>query len=641
MKGDQVFGLAKSEAMMCTGTGAAPTTRGRRFRTTACLYFLLTASTVLSLSAFGQMPTAAILEGTVRDFSGHVLPGSKLTLENMQTGITRMSLTDSTGRYRFPSLSPGVYRLRVEHPDFQPWQRSEVILNRGDLILINATLDAVVEAGKTNAPSVGTSAEEWRLILPTLAEPMLFVVGVVTARWLLRRLYRAAVLRQMRKQKELSQVGESLSPNHSQAHIEFLDVRGPPQEGLIRANAARRATRRQALGRWVAVALAALVQVLALGLFGGVTFNENPGQPLLQMILSQGRLVLGAALFLLAIVVPGLIRSGQTSAVSWWLFAVPPGVLMGLVPIMFRDSEMRSPRAVVMLLAIVVVLGYGVLVGSLAAVLLAKRLLRVSPEALAFILAGSVGAASNAGVLMLQTGTSLGFWALFVPAEVVILLAPFVAGALTRSRGDPLRLLFLRTFRNAAASDRLLRTVSRTWLTAGEIDAIVGPDIAANTASPEGVLRFATLLIGRHFIRSEADLEKRVHSLAGRPALDGRYEVTEYPCFDNTWKTTMKRLVAAADAILVDVRGYTTTNVGTSYELTSLSELGALERTLLIAGESTPMEVVRAAIEAGGMDGKVPVFRVSDRRSHGEVGAVLFSLATREDREGTGERVLS
>ena len=282
---------------MCTGTGAAPTTRGRRFRTTACLYFLLTASTVLSLSAFGQMPTAAILEGTVRDFSGHVLPGSKLTLENMQTGITRMSLTDSTGRYRFPSLSPGVYRLRVEHPDFQPWQRSEVILNRGDLILINATLDAVVEAGKTNAPSVGTSAEEWRLILPTLAEPMLFVVGVVTARWLLRRLYRAAVLRQMRKQKELSQVGESLSPNHSQAHIEFLDVRGPPQEGLIRANAARRATRRQALGRWVAVALAALVQVLALGLFGGVTFNENPGQPLLQMILSQGRLVLGAALF--------------------------------------------------------------------------------------------------------------------------------------------------------------------------------------------------------------------------------------------------------------------------------------------------------------------------------------------------------
>jgi hypothetical protein len=293
-----------------------------------------------------------------------------------------------------------------------------------------------------------------------------------------------------------------------------------------------------------------------------------------------------------------------------------------------------------LLLAIIVVLGYGIFVGSLAAALLAKRSLRVSPEALAFILAGSVGAASNAGVLMLQTGTSLGFWALFVPAEVVILLAPFVAGALTRPRGDPLKLLFLRTFRNAAASDQLLRAISRTWLTTGEIHAIVGPDIAASTASPEGVLRFATLLMSRHFIRSAADLEKRVHSVGSRAALDGRYEVHEYPCFDNTWRITMKRLVAAADAILVDVRGYTTANVGTSYELTSLSELRALDRTLLIAGESTPTEAVRAAIEAGGVDGKVSVFRVSDRRSRGEVGAVLFSLAN-ERTADEHERVMS
>jgi hypothetical protein len=619
--------------MVCTGTGVALTKRGRRFRATAYLCFLLASSAVLTLSAFGQVPATATLEGTVRDFSGHVLPGSKLTLENMRTGITLISLTDSTGRYRFAALSPGVYRLRVQHPDFQPWQRSEVILNRGDMMLLSATLDAAVEAGRTTAPSGGTSAEQWQHFLPTLAEPMLFVVGVVTARWLLKRLYRAAVLRQMRRQKEPRQVGGSLSPNSPQAHIELRHVRGPSQEGLIRANAARRATRQQALGRWVAVALAALVQDLALGLFGGVTFNENPGRPLLQMILSQGRLLLSAGLFLLAIVVPGLIRSGQTSAVSWWLFAVPPGVLMGLAPVMLVDSEIRSPRAVGMQLAIIVVLGYGVLVGSLAAALLAKRVLRVSPEALAFILAGSVGAASNAGVLVLQTGTSLGFWALFLPAEAVILLAPFVAGALTRPQGDPLKLLFLRTFRNAAASDRLLRQVSRTWLTAGEIHAIAGPDIAASTASPEGVLRFATLLMSRHFIRSAADLETRMHSLGSRPALDGRYEVHEYPCFDNTWRTTMKRLVATADAILVDVRGYTTESVGTSYELTSLSELRALERTLLIAGESTPTEAVLAAIEAGGVDGKVSVFRVSDRRSRVEVGAVLFSLATGEDRD--------
>src|SRR6202162_989894 len=122
------------------------------------------------------------------------------------------------------------------------------------------------------------------------------------------------------------------------------------------------------------------------------------------MILSAGRLVLSGGFFLLAIVVPGLIRSGQTSAVSWWLFAVPPGVLMGLVPVMFRDSEMQSPRAVGLLLAIIVVLGYGIFVGSLAAALLAKRSLRVSPGGLAFFLAGSGGAAGKAGGLVLRSG---------------------------------------------------------------------------------------------------------------------------------------------------------------------------------------------------------------------------------------------
>jgi hypothetical protein len=306
---------------------------------------------------------------------------------------------------------------------------------------------------------------------------------------------------------------------------------------------------------------------------------------------------------------------------------------------MMIDSEFQSPKAVTMLLTIIVVLGYGILVGSLAAVLLAKRLLRLSPEALAFILAGSAGAACNAGILMMQTGTSLGFWALFLPAEAVILLAPYVAGAFTRPHVEPLQLLFLRTFGNAAASDRLLHTVCRTWLTAGEIHVIAGPDIAASTASPEGVLRFASFLMGRYFIRSMADLETRLRSVSGRPALDGRYEVHEYPCFDDTWRPTMKRLAAVADVVLVDIRGYTAANVGTSYELTSLSELHALERTLLVAGESTPTEAVRTAIRTGGMDGVVPVFRVSDRRSRRELTAVLFSLATRQNRRERGESV--
>jgi hypothetical protein len=392
----------------------------------------------------------------------------------------------------------------------------------------------------------------------------------------------------------------------------------------MRANLARRAARRQMLGRWAAVVVAALAQLAALAFFGGVTFIEHSNGPLLRSFLSQAQILLGSCFFLLAIIVPGLIRSGQTSAVSWWLFAAPIGMLAAVFPGIMMQRQVKSPADVGGFLAFCLVLGYGMLVGSLSLAFLAKRLLRLSPEAFAFLLAGSVGAAFNAFVLVLETGTSLGWWELFVPAEVVIFSAPYILGKWTGLRGKPLTLLFLRTFGNTSRSDGLLRAVCGTWLTAGEMDVIVGPDIAASTASPEGVLRFATLRMGRHFIRSAADLEKRLRSKT-RPALDGRYEVREYPCFDDTWRLTMQRLVGAADAILVDVRGYTTANLGTAFELTTLGELRVLERTLLVVDDSTPIQSVRAAIAAGGISGQVATLRVSDRGSRGEVVRILLS----------------
>ena len=97
-----------------------------------------------------------------------------------------------------------------------------------------------------------------------------------------------------------------------------------------------------------------------------------------------------------------------------------------------------------------------------------------------------------------------------------------------------------------------------------------------STASPEGVLRFATHCMGRHFVRSSADLEKRLKAAQCRPAFDGRYELQEYPCFDDTWRPTMERLAAVADVILVVVRGYTPTRLGTTFELATVKRTANL-----------------------------------------------------------------
>jgi hypothetical protein len=472
-----------------------------------------------------------------------------------------------------------------------------------------------------------------RDLLTALAIPALMILSVVASRWLLMRLYRSAVVREMRQRNGPTPDVVPPLPKRAAVTIQTRTIPGPSTEGMEWASFARRAARRQALGRWVAVVLAGVVQNAVIVLFGGVPLIENPTQPLLRVVAWQAQLLFGSVFFLLAIIVPGLIRSGQTSAVSWWLFAIPVGLATAAVPTLLIKSQIGSGTELGIEIGVCIVLGYGVLVGSLGTALLTKRLLRLSAEAFAFVLAGLVGAATNAGVLVLETGTSVGWGALFAVPAVVIVSAPYLVGLWTATRYSPLKLLFLRTFANAGQSDRLLRAVCRTWLTSGEVHAIVGPDIAVSTASPEGVLRFALHRMGHHFIRSSADLERRLHATRRRPALDGRYELQEYPCFDDTWRLTMERLAALADAILVDVRGYTTSRLGTAFELATLSELGLLEQTLLIVDDSTPMEAVRTAIGAGGKKGEVAMFRVSARTGPGVIVPVLFSAVDAQSRE--------
>ncbi len=600
---------------------------------------LCTASVVMSLAlgltALTPGPFTATLSGTITNHLGEPLPGAIVALHDTETGSTYYTKADSAGKYSFSALSPGTYRLKVTLDGFDPWQNSNLQLAKGDdikadpsLIGVGSSKQAASTSRKSKEDTGNWAATSTSNILEVLAPLLFLVFGVVLARWLLMHFYRAAVVRQMRQQKE--PVADHLPRLHgaSQANVELREVQAPSVDGIAKAARASRAARRQAIGRWAALVAAVLAQQAALALFGGVTLIENPNAPWFQIVALQAQLLLGTGFFLLAIVAPGLIRSGQTSAVSWWLFAAPVGLLLAIAPLAFMGEERKSFSAFAATLVVCLVLGYLILVACLSAVFLAKRWLHLSPEGFAFVLSGSVAAACNAAVLVLQTGTSLHWWALFVSGEIVILPAPYLVGLWTRPRGEPSRLLFLRRFGNAAAADRLLHTICRTWLTSGDIHLIVGPDTAASTASPEGVLRFATLLMNRHFIRSSGDLDRRLRNARWRPGLDGRCEVHEYPCFENTWRSAMEALAGSADVILVDVRGYTAANLGTAFELGMLGALGALARTLLIVDDSTPAQSVHEAIAAGGLDGQVSAFRLCNRKTRSEVVPVLFSSVT-------------
>src|SRR5262245_19162352 len=82
-------------------------------RTLLVLFFCLT----LSAPAWAQFETATGV-GTVKDSTGAVVPSAKVTLTNVQTGVTAERLTDTNGNYEFFTVRIGTYIVTAEKDGF-------------------------------------------------------------------------------------------------------------------------------------------------------------------------------------------------------------------------------------------------------------------------------------------------------------------------------------------------------------------------------------------------------------------------------------------------------------------------------------------------------------------------------------------
>src|SRR6266481_3486551 len=78
---------------------------------------LLFAATLAAASAFGQFDSASVL-GTARDPSGSVIVNARITLRNVNTGVTAAAATNSTGAYEFLTVKIGDYTISAEAPGF-------------------------------------------------------------------------------------------------------------------------------------------------------------------------------------------------------------------------------------------------------------------------------------------------------------------------------------------------------------------------------------------------------------------------------------------------------------------------------------------------------------------------------------------
>ena len=108
---------------------------------TVCILSAMVVCALHPGSVWAQGTDTALLRGTVKDPTGAVIPGAKVTATLIATQVKTTTQTDSTGLYIFNYLKPGVYSLIVEKTGFKVWIFPSMELRIGTQSDQDVTLD--------------------------------------------------------------------------------------------------------------------------------------------------------------------------------------------------------------------------------------------------------------------------------------------------------------------------------------------------------------------------------------------------------------------------------------------------------------------------------------------------------------------
>lgn len=121
-------------------------------------------------SQLGAQTARGTVTGVVRDESGAVAPGVKVTLTNMDTGISATAESQADGVYVVPQVLPGRYRIAVSNPGFKALTIEGLSVNVATTLTQDLTLEvgvvtesvqvsASTAAIETASGSVGTTVQ--------------------------------------------------------------------------------------------------------------------------------------------------------------------------------------------------------------------------------------------------------------------------------------------------------------------------------------------------------------------------------------------------------------------------------------------------------------------------------------------------
>jgi hypothetical protein len=102
-----------------------------------CLFIVAALSP--SVSAQSQI-TTGVIQGTVTDAAGAVVPGASVEVKNLETNLVKNASTDDDGRFSFLQLPSGRYTLTITKQGFATLEQKDFQLTVGQTIALNLNL---------------------------------------------------------------------------------------------------------------------------------------------------------------------------------------------------------------------------------------------------------------------------------------------------------------------------------------------------------------------------------------------------------------------------------------------------------------------------------------------------------------------
>ena len=185
-------------------------------------------------------------------------------------------------------------------------------------------------------------------------------------------------------------------------------------------------------------------------------------------------------------------------------------------------------------------------------------------------------------------------------------------------------LLVLRVFRRGGAMAWLFDHLVQRWRLCGPVLLITAADLASRTIEPHELVAFVEGRLQDRYIGSAEQLHSQLAQIQDQPDHDGRWRVHEFCCYANSWKPTLDALLSRSDAVLMDLRGFSSRNTGCSYELQRIGQSRHLGSAVLLVDRHTDRVAVDEAL--GDQPAAVITLHEAEQRRVTASAVVMASL---------------